>query len=170
MEETLILGKTEDEMVGWHHQLHGRKSEKTPGDGEGQGALAFCRPSGRKESDTTERLNNCKQGTSEFPPMNWRFQRLLKGFLQMVLPVLQQLRPLLPNGLRAPLPVPTGREAVRPGESRAGETEARRRLAALQSLPPSACGPPLGPLSSRGLSSSHEDPGTGAETPLMTPS
>ena len=29
---------TEDEMVGWHHQLNGYESEQTPGDGEGQGA------------------------------------------------------------------------------------------------------------------------------------
>jgi len=28
---------TEDEMVGWHHQLNGRESEHTPGDSEGQG-------------------------------------------------------------------------------------------------------------------------------------
>ena len=26
---------TEDEMVGWHHQLSGREFEQTPGDGEG---------------------------------------------------------------------------------------------------------------------------------------
>ena len=32
--------------------------EQTPGDGEGQGNLACCSPWGRKESDTTERLNN----------------------------------------------------------------------------------------------------------------
>ena len=28
---------TEDEMVGWHHQLNGRKCEQTPGNSEGQG-------------------------------------------------------------------------------------------------------------------------------------
>ena len=39
---------TEDEMVGWHHQLKGHEFEKTPGVGDGQGG---------KESDTTERLN-----------------------------------------------------------------------------------------------------------------
>ena len=27
---------TEDEMVGWHHQLKGHEFEQTPGDGEGQ--------------------------------------------------------------------------------------------------------------------------------------
>ena len=31
---------TEDEMVGWHHRLHGHEFEQTPGDGEGQGSLA----------------------------------------------------------------------------------------------------------------------------------
>ena len=30
-------GTTEDEMVGWHHQLNGHESEQTPEDGEGQG-------------------------------------------------------------------------------------------------------------------------------------
>ena len=50
-------GTTEDEMAGWHHWLDGRKSEWTPGVGDGQRGLA-CRVSwGRKESDTTERLN-----------------------------------------------------------------------------------------------------------------
>ena len=31
---------TEDEMVGWHHQLNGHEFEQTLGDGEGQGSLA----------------------------------------------------------------------------------------------------------------------------------
>ena len=44
-------------MAGWHHRLDGRESEWTLGDGEGQGGLACCSSWGRKESDTTERLN-----------------------------------------------------------------------------------------------------------------
>ena len=28
-------GMTEDEMVGWHHQLNGHEFEQAPGDGEG---------------------------------------------------------------------------------------------------------------------------------------
>ena len=51
---------TKDEMVGWHHRLNGHEFEQTLGDGEGQGSLAFCRPWGCKESDTTEQLNNSK--------------------------------------------------------------------------------------------------------------
>ena len=47
-------------MVGWHHQLNGHEFEQTLGDSEGQGSLACCSPWGRKESDTTERLNNNK--------------------------------------------------------------------------------------------------------------
>ena len=31
---------TEDEMVGWHHQLYGHESEQVPGVGDGQGGLA----------------------------------------------------------------------------------------------------------------------------------
>ena len=49
---------TEDEMVGWHHRLNGCQFEQTPGDSDGQGSLACCSPWGRKDSDSTERLNN----------------------------------------------------------------------------------------------------------------
>ena len=45
------MGTTEDEMVGWHHQLHGHKFEQAPGDGEGQGSLACCSAWACKESD-----------------------------------------------------------------------------------------------------------------------
>ena len=45
---------SEDEMVGWHHQLNGREFEQTPGDSRGQGSLACCSPGGWKKSDTTE--------------------------------------------------------------------------------------------------------------------
>ena len=31
---------TEDEMVGWHHQLNRHEFEQAPGIGEGQGSLA----------------------------------------------------------------------------------------------------------------------------------
>ena len=48
---------TEDEMIGWHHQLNGHEFEQAPGDGEGQRSLV-CSPWGRKESDRTEGLNN----------------------------------------------------------------------------------------------------------------
>ena len=44
----------EDEMVGWHHQLNGHEFEATLIDGEGQGSLVCCSPSGRKELDMTE--------------------------------------------------------------------------------------------------------------------
>ena len=47
-------GTTEDGMVGWHHRLSGRGFGWTPGVGDGQ---ACCGSWGRKESDTTERLN-----------------------------------------------------------------------------------------------------------------
>jgi len=57
LEKTLMLGgtggrrrrnETEDEMAGWHHRLDGYESE---------GGLACCDSWGRKEWDTTERLN-----------------------------------------------------------------------------------------------------------------
>ena len=50
-------GTTEDEMIGWHHQLDGHEVEQAPGVGDGQGSLACCSPWGCKELDTTEWLN-----------------------------------------------------------------------------------------------------------------
>ena len=51
-------GATEDEMVGWRHQLNGLEFELTAGASEGQGSLA-C-PWGCKDSDMTEQLSNNK--------------------------------------------------------------------------------------------------------------
>ena len=48
---------TEDEMVGWHHRLHGYEFEQALGVGDGQGGLAYCGSCGHKQSDVTERLN-----------------------------------------------------------------------------------------------------------------
>ena len=56
---------TEDEMVGWHHQLNGHEFEEALGDGEGQGGVVCCSPWGHEESDTTE-------GLSLFTFMHWR--------------------------------------------------------------------------------------------------
>ena len=48
---------TEDELVGWHHQLGEHEFEQALGIGDGQGSLVCCGPWGRKELDTTELLN-----------------------------------------------------------------------------------------------------------------
>ena len=51
-------GRTEEEMVGWHHWLNGHELGQALGDSKEQGSLA-CRSSwGLKEPDMTERLNN----------------------------------------------------------------------------------------------------------------
>ena len=50
-------GTTEDEVVGWHHRVYGHEFEHALGVGDGQGGLVCCSPWGRRESDTTERLN-----------------------------------------------------------------------------------------------------------------
>ena len=46
-------GVTEDEMLGWHHQLNKHEFEQTPGDCEGQGSLECSSPWGCKESNMT---------------------------------------------------------------------------------------------------------------------
>ena len=59
LEKTLMLGKgrrqedkglTEDEIVGWHHQLNRLESEQTLGDSKRQGSLACCTPWGHKKA------------------------------------------------------------------------------------------------------------------------
>ena len=67
LEKILMLGKTEgrtteDEMVGWLHQLDGHEFEQVPGVGDGQGSLACCSQWGHKELDTTEWLNWSDRG------------------------------------------------------------------------------------------------------------
>jgi len=58
-EKTLMPGQqeekgvTDDEMVGWHHQLKGHEFEQTQGDSEGQESLAGCSSWGHKELGTT---------------------------------------------------------------------------------------------------------------------
>ena len=50
LEKTLMLerlkvggeGMTEDEMVGWHHQLDGHEFAPTAGDGQGKEGLVCC--------------------------------------------------------------------------------------------------------------------------------
>ena len=52
LEKTVMMGKlkgeekgtTEDEMVGWHHQIDGHEFEQALGVGDGQGSLACCSP------------------------------------------------------------------------------------------------------------------------------
>ena len=50
-------GTTENEMVGWHHQLNGHEFEQAPGVGDRQGNPMCYSPRGCKKSDTTEQLN-----------------------------------------------------------------------------------------------------------------
>ena len=54
-------GKTENEIVGWHHWLNGHEFEQAPGVGDGQGSLVCCSPWVTKSwtwlSDWTEGYN-----------------------------------------------------------------------------------------------------------------
>ena len=65
-------GRTEDEMVGWHHWLNGHEFGQTLGDGDGQGDLACCSPEVAERrtglSDwiaTTISLDTCKKPMRE---------------------------------------------------------------------------------------------------------
>ena len=73
------------EMAGWHHGLDGRESEWTLGDGDEQGGLACCDSWGRKESDTTERLNWTELNLTEVIIMAFLIAQLVKN-----LPAIQE--------------------------------------------------------------------------------
>ena len=67
---------TEDEMVGWHHQLNGYEFESTLGIGDGQGGLSCCSPWGHKELDATEQLNSTE--------LNIPFPELITFYLSII--------------------------------------------------------------------------------------
>ena len=94
-------GTTEDGMAGWHHGLDGRESEWTPGDGDEQGGLACCDSRGRKESDTTERLN----WTELKMISNFAYTEPIKNIL---LPYPSIWKKLIPSQDLVKTPVPTG--------------------------------------------------------------
>ena len=52
-------GTTEDEMVGWHHQLNEHEFEQALGDGGGQRKLACCSP-GDAEPDAAKQVNSSR--------------------------------------------------------------------------------------------------------------
>ena len=54
---------TEDEMVGWYHQLNGREFEQTLGVGDGQGGLV-CLQSMGLQSEWTQ-LSDCPELNSD---------------------------------------------------------------------------------------------------------
>ena len=57
-------GEAEDEVVREHHWLNAGELEQTLGDSGGQRGLPCCGPWGRKESDTTEWLNDSSVHTT----------------------------------------------------------------------------------------------------------
>ena len=63
-------GTTEDQMVGWHHQLDGHEFEQALGI-DGLGRLACCNPWGVKELDTTEQLNWTELSLNIQPFLGW---------------------------------------------------------------------------------------------------
>ena len=81
-------GTTEDEMVGCHHQFNGHEFGWTPGVGDGQGGLACCGSWGRKELDTTERLNWTKTIIA-----SWQFISLY--FFHLILTTIKQIATII---------------------------------------------------------------------------
>ena len=80
-------GTTEDEIVGWHHQLNGHEFGWTLAVGDGWGGLVYWGSWGCKESDTTERLNWTElnsQNTASTPSLCsplWTLDEMLDLFI-----------------------------------------------------------------------------------------
>ena len=68
-------GRTENEMVEWHHWLNGHEFEQALGDDEGQRSLACCSPWGHKELDMT------KQNTTTTTMIKWGLFQWCKDIL-----------------------------------------------------------------------------------------
>ena len=67
-------GKTEDEMVGWHHRLDRHEFEITLGVGDVQGGRTCCSPRGGKELDVTEQLKRIELNWTELYNYKWRME------------------------------------------------------------------------------------------------
>ena len=59
-------GMTEDEIVGWHHQLDGHEFEQAPGVGDGQGSLMCCSPWDSQESFPTPQFQSINSSVLSF--------------------------------------------------------------------------------------------------------
>ena len=87
-------GMAEDEMVIWHHWLNGHEFEQTLGVGDGQGGLVCWDSWGRKESDTTERLNwtELNRGTlCRSVALFWMNRASLVPWMVKNLPAMQEI-------------------------------------------------------------------------------
>ena len=73
-------GKTEDEMVGWHHWLDGRELEQALSIGDGQGSLVCCSPWGfRVGHNWATELNWAKNIKTRAILITYCYKKLLKN-------------------------------------------------------------------------------------------
>ena len=73
-------GRTEDEMVGWHHRLNGYEFEQAPGVSDGQGSLACWSPWSCQELATTERVNWTEKVIIICFPQSFPFWKILNEY------------------------------------------------------------------------------------------
>ena len=74
-------GMTEDEMVGWQHQLNGHEFEQTPGDSKGQGSLVCVANSCAWLSNwTTQQHGNKQKADRSCREYTWE-KRMALSFL-----------------------------------------------------------------------------------------
>ena len=64
---------TENEMVGWHHQLNGHEFELAPGDGDRKGSLVCCSSWGHR---VRHDLVTKQEQVNLMPILQMRLERL----------------------------------------------------------------------------------------------
>ena len=62
---------TENERVGWHHQLNGHEFEQTQGYSEGQGSLVCCSAWDPKEPHITYQLKKYQAQLGSVGSLVW---------------------------------------------------------------------------------------------------
>ena len=83
-------GTTDNEMVGWHHQLDGHEFEQAPGVGNRQGCLACCSPWGRRvRHNWATELNWCYGKWTKGHHFFWAWVRVIIETFHL-LPTTQQ--------------------------------------------------------------------------------
>ena len=84
-------GTTEDEMVGWHHQLNGHEFGWSPGAGVGQGGMACCSSWGRRvghnwATELNHHLKTVFILASFFPELSHTVARYVNIYIRLCQP------------------------------------------------------------------------------------
>ena len=73
-------GTIEDEMVGWHHRLHGHEFEQAFGVGDEQGSLVCIGSQSRTQLNDWTELNNHRRTLNQLPSQCNQLRTVFKNY------------------------------------------------------------------------------------------